>query len=1367
MMALFAGTSFALATPAVRMDAGVVRDEPVRGSAKIRKASVALPRTWMRATDALIRAHQATGLLYALVPAEFHNAPVGPFQPGKPIEIERLAGRIAEATGTRLQWVNDIAVFDPPAGNKSADASKSLDATVKSPLASGDIISALDQRGDSGVVAELTRLAGSADASVRLNALAALQRMEGDFMRGAYPGRVSILEVLADRIDRDALLYALEEGGPVGGRNWKLAVELLGRARTRVLSRYVWNHVWQKTPGTMEIGLWAIGRCGDPAAGWSMRGRVRETASNDPSHRYLAAMALGLLNGDSYMKADLDNPNVEVRRATAFGLGFCGRENGTARKYLVQHLADADPAVRALACHSLARTGAPAAIGQLQELARAGATADMRVAAIEALVAQGCPEAVDAVAAATRDSQPTVRAQAARLLAETGGDDSENRLLELAADADRWVRCAAIEAVARRGTGAGIQNAVNILGKTTVDADHRIAALLGLGRSLAPEAAAPLTALVSDLQVPEHLRRYALLGLLQLAQGAGRKAVSLAATTINPISVSLATRHLELDTPEATASFLIPYLTHAGSDGASMRTHVGRDGACAAAGRLAELGYGPGVIELLEGSDVFDNHTRMMHMWGAVRAPGRESTLALAAAAQNRRGSIRRAAALALGGRIVPESVAALLQLARDPETEVRATAAQALGATAAPAAVATLCELALHDPSLRVAIEAGRALRGRDFRHLPQVKEIFRQLVGTPRDPGLPLDQPDLDKQPGHSCVLRAWADHVEEDLVANLSYESSLCYDAHNRRVVMWGAHGRRCDTPQTGQTWFYDTDANQWTRLTKSRHWPNGACCIRGTAYDDANRVVISPRSGGSNSHGWHNALRANLSHTSPWVLDVTTDQWYAAAPLKMFSGGFVPGSHDPVHGVTFWWKGSLIAFDVYANRWSQFAPEGAKPESPGDTGGVFDPATGRFIAVATTSTWAFDPARNAWTDLRPDGPHPPPCPMVYDAANDVMLAFRSDSDGLGVWVYHLRANRWERLPSLHPAPSHVWDAAYDPQNNVVVFTGENSLGWSATLTRRETWTYRYKAAPKAAAVWPARDLVCATSADGTVTVSWTPSGAFARNRVERGAGAHPWLVKWEQAGEVAGGVALFSEKPSQKELLFYRVIGIQADGTLSRPSMPGRTVPRIVRQVAATARGDGAVRLCWTAVPGADIAGYHVYRVPVSLGTVWTKQFNPENVTGTLVRVTDKPVSAVEWVDEHADVKTPADAMNWPASCAYVVRPVNAWGLEGGLSPLTLALPDPPGPVQVVPWADGRRLVLWNECFIGAGGYHLMRMDDWHAQHVFRLQAAPLTAPFFLDGDNFPTGDRRRYFASGVDALGATGIPTSGAWSHGYP
>jgi len=392
------------------------------------------------------------------------------------------------------------------------------------------------------------------------------------------------------------------------------------------------------------------------------------------------------------------------------------------------------------------------------------------------------------------------------------------------------------------------------------------------------------------------------------------------------------------------------------------------------------------------------------------------------------------------------------------------------------------------------------------------------------------------------------------------------------------------------------------------------------------------------------------------------------------------------------------------------------------------------------------------------------------MVYDSANDVMLVFRAQNNGVGVWVYHIRQNRWEALPEANPSPANgkIWDAAYDERNNVTVVSGTSVSGSSATPNSRQTWTYRYRTPEQAPQILRSPDEVtCVVNAEGSVVVRWKP-GAAASYRIERGAAAQPWLAQWEKAGEVSGATGEFTDAARPKTLTFYRVVAIGADGHAAPAGLPARTAPRMLSQVTAMLGADGAVQVRWQASREADVVGYHLYRSPVELPAPWSKRVSVESLGATLTRVTDKPLTTPAYTDATARVEGTANELAWPKTFAYVVRPVNAWGIEGGASPITLALPDPPGPMESVPWADGRRLVLWSSCLGGdVPGYSVMRMDDWDARHVFRLHAAPLATAGCWDGDNFPTGDRRLYHVSGVDAIGTVGIPSSPVWSHGFP
>ncbi|MFW6151433.1 MAG: HEAT repeat domain-containing protein, partial [Verrucomicrobiota bacterium] len=1039
--------------------------------------------------------------------------------------------------------------------------------------------------------------------------------------------------------------------------------------------------------------------------------------------------------------------------------------------YCRRYLKDKDAAVRYLACRSLARLGSEPALTILMDLSTDDtATLSDRASAVEALVAEAHSEGYKLAEKKAFDDKtaPSLRAAAIRLLADSPEDSLDRRLLTLTSSAPQPVLIAAIDTIAKRGTREGLRAAASVVQNPNKDLGLALAAIIGLGRSMAPDARKPLEAVATDPEWPSHVRRYAIEGLARLANRAGQETIA----DITPVSSEahnwLAARLLDLKSGASTMDLLLPHLTG-----------PYRTSACAAAERLGETGYGPAVRELLEGGSVFDNHTRMSHIWAAIRSKGDEAVEALTEAAVQPRQSIRSTSARALGGRRGrqrADAVEALHLLARDKHARTRQGALEALQLVGDPKSFDLFADLALNDPDLRVAREAARALRLREFRSAPGREKVLQAIAGTERDPGgLTGNSPSVSSQQDNSFVLRTWAEHIEEDLVANLTYESSLCYDRHNKRTVMWGAHGRRYDSPQTGQTWFFDGGDSfmPWRRLTDSRHWPNGLCLVRGTAYDAANRAVINPHAGGGGSHGWHNDLRRALAYSSPWILDVQTDQWYAARPPVNRTFSPTPASHDPVHGVTWWWRGRMIGFDVYANDWVKLETRGPGPSYKSNSGAVFDPRTGRFIVIGRHSTWALNTSKGIWKDLEPEGPHPPACPMVYDSANEVMLAFQERDDHVEVWVYHIDENRWQLLPPVNPSPlaATIWDATYDEANNVAIISGT----WSRTSTggqaRRETWTYRYKEAPpRVIGSRVPADVRCVTSQDGSVTVRWKApqEGETDRYRIEWGYAEEPWKVDWKSAGTTDGKTYSYTHKPQQRRLAFYRVIALDKEGHLSRPSFPARTVPRIVSHISAVADSDGKVHLNWTPSAQDDVTGYHIYRLRIKPGNAWRRRLRPRWKDSDLQRLTEKPATKAEFVDTSAAIQGKINALHWPDSSAYSVRAVNQWGLESGDSPMTPALPQPPGPVRIVPWADGERLVFWSGSEEpNVRGSVLWRMDTWQSSAPRRLHSGSLLCPAWRDSDIFLRGDRRRYYASGIDAMGTVGIPTSGAWSHGLP
>ena len=185
------------------------------------------------------------------------------------------------------------------------------------------------------------------------------------------------------------------------------------------------------------------------------------------------------------------------------------------------------------------------------------------------------------------------------------------------------------------------------------------------------------------------------------------------------------------------------------------------------------------------------------------------------------------------------------------------------------------------------------------------------------------------------------------------------------------------------------------------------------------------------------------------------------------------------------------GDTWAYDPAANAWMYVDPGTSAPAARFGAAMVYDPATGTVILFGGrdedlayyTSTWAFNPAVNAWTELDSFGPTPPARDshaMCYNPDTGLVILF-GGSDAAGTtlndtWAYNPVSDAWTQLDPLGNAPPARVGAAmvYDPETRTVILFG----GADGGDTYSDTWAYDPKAnrwtelAP-ARSVPPARD------------------------------------------------------------------------------------------------------------------------------------------------------------------------------------------------------------------------------------------------------------------------------------------------------
>jgi HEAT repeat protein len=1339
-----------------------------------------MPRAWLEAQKALTLLGRHAEAQYVVTVPRIEGL-VGPFEVGQQVSAAELFKAVARASGTELSWRGEVAVLQPP--RERASRTGKAPGGLKSVDPKQVRYAAFAQGASFRVeaIGQLVALLKSKHAATRRATVLALNSFEGDFARNEWPGRVSVFELPGVKLDVDTLMWMVEEASPRGGQEWRAAVSVLARAREGQLGRSIWFNAWGKNPGTIMPTIWAMGRSGDPAMRATLDKRIRRTFTASHTDRFTTAEALGRLGMVGTLRKHTNKRySALVRCAAAWGLGRCV-ENQRAFASLKGMLKDRDSRVREMAVLALIEMNSPEAIGLLSQIlldvkaetrlrcAAAGVFGSFSVEEVEEI---GAHKLIDEI---LKDKDPRLRAALAEALGEMGGTRAANYLEGMLLDKDRWVRAAAGRAAASIGQELQVDldeilvrarpRFTGILTDPGADVEVRTAIAIGMGQGRSAGYAAPLAKVALNPKEDWRLRKYAARSLAMLAERAGQPALKKLLNMKTGAITDIPLRYLDLGDAAKTTAYLAPWVTR--GRGANQQS-------CAIE-RIGELGTPEGVALLAAGFNAFSNYTRCTNKFSLQfnqTAGVRRELIKLLQT--SRRSGVRGSAALGLSGVGDPAAIDALITAVGDRSASVRMAAINSLGNCGDGAAAEALVKAMLSDKNIRVSHQALRALRMHGYAHLAEVKTAFEKVKGSARDCGVPGGA-SIPNQGNNSWVLRKYYRGYDDRRLPNLTYESTVCYEPRTRRLVQWGAHGRRADAPQTGLTWVLDPRTQSWTR-PNSREEPPGTCLNRDIVADAARGLVVSPKSG-MGGHGWVMGLRKYASRSVPWVYDARKGQWYPMRPtFNPGSHGMVAACYDRRNDAVIVHGGRERIYDTHTNTWKTLRPPAPKPREKSQQPGAYDPVTGRFIMTADADsrgrarTWAFDLGANRWTELKPK--NPPPAmrvPMVYDSANDVMLVFQPAAGRMVVHVYHLRENRWEELPAKYPAPSYgQTDAAYDPVHNVTWMIGGWEWGSSGAVTTRETWSYRYRKNPKAQKSPEPRSLrlTVASKQAARPQLTWKPPAAgvpAAGYHVYRGEGQHTWTATWKRLTKAPikdPGLSLAVEDLARP--YYYRVCAVAADGKESRPSLLARTRPSPVRRVFAGRNADGSVKLKWQSSAGLAVAGYNVYRAAGLATDLWHRPFNYRKLTGKFVKITPKPVSNAELLDNPGGKLLPAGESNWAPFYVYIVKAVNSGGLESGPSPATLSIPAAPGPVLVARLGDGRRLILGDEGGSAVRGHHLYRMDVYKDDLIFRHRGAPQPGTIFLDDEHWPVGHRRQYFLIAVDDAGQLGVPSSPGW-----
>jgi hypothetical protein len=654
-------------------------------------------------------------------------------------------------------------------------------------------------------------------------------------------------------------------------------------------------------------------------------------------------------------------------------------------------------------------------------------------------------------------------------------------------------------------------------------------------------------------------------------------------------------------------------------------------------------------------------------------------------------------------------------------------------------------------------------------------------------------------------------WAAHPENRWVKqsptrtlrtpDFSWEGSGDYDPVSKKWLHFGGHD---GIPQGFHLFTYDLETHVWQQRFAPTS-PPGVCCVDGShVFDVAHgRYVYFP--GGSLGHGYQYSRGVKLKSSAVWLYDPAANAWTNMRPppyqrpfLKEdWIGGLNAGATYDARNelaVSFGGQGNsggtnnLFFYDAYANALDRISA--ANPPSPRDGMGIVSDPKNECLVVFggqytnDSKTYLFRLRTGKWEAHDLD-PHPPAKKgktyatiprMAYDAHNEICLCLVWD-DATGnheTWTLDVATLQWTKMaPPVEPEPSmsRSRNLGFSLEHNVFIL----DTNPSATKGKgAQIWTYRYKKAP------PDKRPVAPTNVEalthaGNVTLTWSAVADAKEYHVYRAGTGQPWQLTFAKIGAAVG--TTFEDKDvSTGQIYFYTVRAVAADGTQGRDSLRARTQPRVLLEPLVSVLAADKVEVSWNKHPSKDVVGYNVYRALVAVRTVkkgtpsaW-KDNDPEydgplpvevrNLIG-IKKLNDKPLAGTVFTDQVNLAAAPDESGGYKfAVYAYIVRAVNALGVECGPSPYALTIPS--SPANVFNRDKGAMAELkWDaNPEKGIAGYHIYKLQGtWN---IVRVTTEPIKGTSFTH-KNGPT----RYWVVPVDALGQEGEPSSPVWhQHSY-
>ncbi len=631
---------------------------------------------------------------------------------------------------------------------------------------------------------------------------------------------------------------------------------------------------------------------------------------------------------------------------------------------------------------------------------------------------------------------------------------------------------------------------------------------------------------------------------------------------------------------------------------------------------------------------------------------------------------------------------------------------------------------------------------------------------------------------------------------------YEGGAAWDPFTKRLVHHAGHD---GIPQGHHVFTFDPIAQTWLQVFPASS-PPGACLVEGSmAFDlGARRAYRWPAL--SLNHGSAFSREIKLKRSWMWLFDAATGEWSNMRPPPYRAGDGTPvgapGSSQAAlfdarrglgvsHGGQGTPVGQLTFYDAYDNSIERVTSAANAPSQRDNHGFAFDAVHDQYLVwgaqySADSALYVFHSATQTWEKKTTQNPPPSAVEpnagyssmprMACDGMTTTCVVVGRNSMTGAMFTSLLDTNTftWTHVTTAQPTSlkTRAFNLMYAPDLNAYLLELQTTMGG---VDQDEIWAFRVEEAPRpqGPAAPPSLSVESTTT---TAKLEWLPSAEATAYRVYKGSSVKARAATLTLLTQVTE-TTFEDPAPSTTEPTFYEVRSVDAAGAESVFGPRARSQPRVPSMPVVKVNSATDVTVSWAASSGSDVVGFNVYRGVATVsatdgGEAVTTGYGYNNdvaydsprvtsvqdITG-VTKLNGELLTVLTFHDTTVNLLAPTAASGgYPfAVHAYVVRSVNALGIESGPSPYQLTIPSPPRRLMT----DDTTLdavLRWEAPSEGAQRYRIYQIPTSGRVSDVTPAAGQTTLTATIRAA--PQGSR--YSVTAIDVLGQEGQPSSPTW-----